>query len=170
MASVETKPKKKYLLKRVVADSPYKCSQCETCFSSKRNLANHIEAVHEGKKPFVCANCNAKYSQKHSLILHIARKHGVKCSMCDEKFSTIQELKQHFSSVHDGNEVHEETETTQVVFGDENETTEMVFCDENDTTEVVLNDETVTTEQVVIHDHDTETMQVVVTTLDGTIQ
>ena len=94
----KTKPKKKYLLKRTNTDTPYKCSQCETCFSSKRNLANHIEAVHEGKKPFVCANCNAKYSQKHSLILHIARKHGVKCSMCDEKFSTIQELKQHFSS------------------------------------------------------------------------
>ena len=62
-------------------DTPFKCDQCVNCFSSKRNLLNHIEAVHEGKKPFVCANCNAKYSQKHSLILHIARYDHMGCQV-----------------------------------------------------------------------------------------
>jgi len=140
----ETRPKK--VLKRTSENTPFRCSQCESYFSSKRNLLNHIEAVHEGKKPFVCANCDKKYSQKHSLILHIARAHGVKCSMCDDKFSSIQELKQHFSKVHDGIEPTEAEKESFKEVSDEvsNEVTElakeMLHEQSIDTTEVVLNE------------------------------
>merc|ERR1712228_513816 len=45
----KTKPKKKYLLKRVVADSPYKCSQCETCFSSNVTWPITLKQFMKGK-------------------------------------------------------------------------------------------------------------------------
>ena len=41
-------------------------SDCDSFFT-KSNLANHIEAVHEGKKPFECNIWDYKCAQKSTL-------------------------------------------------------------------------------------------------------
>jgi len=148
---------------RQSTDTPFKCDQCVNCFSSKRNLLNHIEAVHEGKKPFVCANCNAKYSQKHSLILHIARKHGVKCSMCEDKFSSIQDLKKHFTRVHDGIEPTEsELEAENIEAENSQDEMAGIEAENNEaeiSAELSLNEEDtdITEDQILQQDEDEET-------------
>ena len=49
---------------------------------------------------YQCAKCGVKYPKKHNLIQHIVAKHGLKCSMCDEKLSTMGDLKIHFTNIH----------------------------------------------------------------------
>ena len=50
-------------------------------------MAEHIGAIHEGKKPFRCDICDYRCSQKSSLTRHIAqvheRKRPFKCEICD---------------------------------------------------------------------------------------
>ena len=50
---------------------------------------------------FMCVQCQVKFMTKSSLVLHIAKFHGVKCSKCEQKFSSTEDLKEHFLSNHD---------------------------------------------------------------------
>ena len=50
---------------------------------------------------FMCVQCQLKFMTKSSLVLHIAKFHGVKCSKCEQKFSSTEDLKEHFLSNHD---------------------------------------------------------------------
>ena len=56
----------------------YKCTICETAFTSKISLTTHIEAVHEGIKSHKCSFCDASFGQTGTLNRHIANIHGKK--------------------------------------------------------------------------------------------
>ena len=72
-------------------ESSTNCSICAKSFSTKYNLKNHIEAIHEGKKPHKCPICDKSTAEKGSLKKHIELVHEGKkphkCSICDYNFS-----------------------------------------------------------------------------------
>ena len=45
---------------------PFKCSLCDSSFSSKQHMNRHITSVHEGKKQltFKCSECDSSFSKK----------------------------------------------------------------------------------------------------------
>ena len=48
---------------------------CDSEFSKRGYLKNHMIFVHEGKKPFECQACNYRCSRKAFLKKHIASVH-----------------------------------------------------------------------------------------------
>ena len=52
----------------------HKCTICETCFASKAEMKQHVEAVHGEKKQ--CTICYSYFSGKKILRRHIATVHG----------------------------------------------------------------------------------------------
>ena len=88
-------------------DKPYKCNECGTCFSDKRNLHRHT-MTHEGKKPFECKECDAKFGQLTDLNRHEMSHSGLKpfkCDVCNASFSRSSNLKWH-KLTHEGETPH----------------------------------------------------------------
>ena len=78
------------------------CRICGAQFSSKYNVANHIQSVHDGKK-FVCTHCNKDFAYKTSLKKHKKNVHDLlkyPCPQCDSQLACADSLKQHIASVH----------------------------------------------------------------------
>ena len=64
------------------------CDICDCTCSTKGNLKNHVESVHEARKLFKCDICDYySCSQKGSLKLHVESVHKgkkpFKCEICD---------------------------------------------------------------------------------------
>ena len=85
-----------------------KSKNCEICgknFNSHRNLKQHKENIHEGKKRFSCGLCDKRFSQNKYLIMHNAKIHEKKidnqCPGCNKNFATKHGLKKHTEVVHD---------------------------------------------------------------------
>ena len=74
------------------------CSQCQSTFSSNRNLARHIKSVHD-KKSFSCDQCNNVTIQicKDTIKQHNAEK-PFKCNTCKNTFKISDKLHLHTSS------------------------------------------------------------------------
>ena len=54
---------------------PYKCLICDYSCTTKGNMKNHIDAVHEGKKPYKCTICDYICSQQNKLTHHMNALH-----------------------------------------------------------------------------------------------
>ena len=84
----------------------FECSQCDSSFSSSKDINRHIATVHEGKKPFKCNMCEYEAAQKTNLKKHIESVHeGIKpfkCNMCEYEVGQKCNLKKHIKSVHEG--------------------------------------------------------------------
>ena len=67
------------------------CEICGKSLTTKKKLAQHISAIHEGIKPFKCDICDYRCSQKSKLKTHVASVHAgkkpFKCDICDYSFS-----------------------------------------------------------------------------------
>ena len=57
---------------------PHACPICDYSCTTKTNLKNHIDAVHEGKKPHKCSICDKSFSRKDPLKRHVDSVHGGK--------------------------------------------------------------------------------------------
>lgn len=82
----------------------FDCEHCESKYSRKEYLTQHILSKHERIKPFTCDKCDAKFSQKghlkqHVLVVHDKNKSFV-CEECKSKFSGKGDLNRHVSAVH----------------------------------------------------------------------
>ncbi|KAF9818381.1 hypothetical protein SFRURICE_017803 [Spodoptera frugiperda] len=80
-----------------IKDRPYKCDICETSFSEKCNLNNHIR-THTGEKPYKCDICKRSYSVKCNLDRHIRIHTGEKphkCDICESRFIQKGNLDNH---------------------------------------------------------------------------
>ena len=67
------------------------CPNCESSFSQRFDLKNHIAIVHDEKEPFKCSKCNKQFAQKRSVKAHMKSAHEGKtheCSVCNSSFTT----------------------------------------------------------------------------------
>ena len=56
-------------------DSDHACSKCGASFSTRKDLQQHNETVHEGKKPYKCTLCEERFYQEFTLRKHIKTIH-----------------------------------------------------------------------------------------------
>ena len=56
----------------------YNCTTCNSSFTHKSNMNQHIKKVHEEIKPFTCDICDKSLGLKNHLKRHILEKHGKK--------------------------------------------------------------------------------------------
>ena len=78
------------------------CHMCGAHFSSKYNVANHIQSVHDGKK-YMCTQCDKGFAYSTSLKKHKKRLHDklkYPCPSCDAQLGCADSLKKHTASVH----------------------------------------------------------------------
>jgi hypothetical protein len=81
----------------------FRCSQCEQCFHSAKELSSHKERNHiVSQERFSCALCRAEVTNINDLTLHV-RKHLIgklKCPICEQTFAKQFNLERHFSLKH----------------------------------------------------------------------
>ena len=82
----------------------HQCQFCDFQTISSRNLALHERRHSQVKERLQCEDCESSFTQKGSLANHILRKHsGLEtehsCKECDKKFDSKSQLKRH-SKIH----------------------------------------------------------------------
>ena len=83
------------------------CPFCPTTHATKSHLAIHVESKHENKK-YSCNKCDAVLSSEQSLKSHIQNVNSDKkittmqCHLCEKIFVTVDGLKLHVVTIHDG--------------------------------------------------------------------
>ena len=93
--------------------NPHACDKCEKTFVLPELLEEHIEVVHEKKKLFFCDKCGKGFPKRKKYLFnkHVSRgfcvapRKSVKpdpatCQQCNEDFSGIQFLIQHYRNIH----------------------------------------------------------------------
>ena len=84
-----------------------KCDICGKHFSSKWNLRQHKEIVHEGKKlfKFKCDRCEKSFTRPHHLNKHVDTVHKNKkiynCDLCEKSFGEMGNLQKHVKNIHE---------------------------------------------------------------------
>ena len=83
------------------------CNQCGKVLTSKYNLKDHIEVVHEGIKKFSCKYCEQNFGYENDLRRHIQAIHKdkdveYKCKKCEMSFNVFTDLLKHRKSEHKG--------------------------------------------------------------------
>ena len=59
-------------------DSDHSCSKCGKCFTSRLELQQHCESVHDKKKQFKCPLCELTFHQEMGLKVHTKLSHKEK--------------------------------------------------------------------------------------------
>ena len=83
----------------------YKCNQCESSYSSARDLKTHIKGKHENDERLQCNFCCISFSSLDVAKKHMKFKHDknfvkIKCDQCSESFAQKSRLKRHIDDVH----------------------------------------------------------------------
>ncbi|KAL3234641.1 Transcription factor IIIA [Nakaseomyces bracarensis] len=81
---------------------PWKCTQCDACFTKKVHLERHIY-THTDERPFHCSFCNKGLITKQQLKRHeITHTRSFQCDYdgCNEAFYKHPQLRAHILSVH----------------------------------------------------------------------
>ena len=76
------------------------CDKCQKKYASKQNLKSHKCVSIAG---VFCSQCKKKYSNKTTLKNHILAVHegkGIKCQICDKKFTTVGTRDLHAKKFH----------------------------------------------------------------------
>jgi uncharacterized Zn-finger protein len=78
-----------------------KCHLCQTTFSRKKGLLQHIRFVHQQEKNFSCEFCTKRFARKNSLTTHVKDIHEqsghFSCQFCEKKFFKERDRKRHQS-------------------------------------------------------------------------
>lgn len=93
------------LIKNIVA----LFQQCDSAFSSKQLLRNHIKS-HSDQRPHACPHCERAFKMKAQLQIHIRRIHTpgyvaptpYKCDQCGKGFQFPYVLNTHVVQAHTG--------------------------------------------------------------------
>eukprot|EP01083_Nonionella_stella_P234443 825271_1 len=82
------------------------CVVCNSSFSNKSNLLQHVRAIHEKLKTFACERepCQKSFKTKSELNKHMKYVHdkakGFKCDVCHKDFQRNYALQLHITRVH----------------------------------------------------------------------
>jgi len=75
------------------------CNLCESTFSRRKGLLQHIRFVHEKEKNFVCEFCTKRFARKNSLTTHVKDIHEQSgdfvCGQCDRRYAKEKDLRNH---------------------------------------------------------------------------
>jgi uncharacterized Zn-finger protein len=80
-----------------------KCSECGRIFANSSYLLTHLRYDHNKGKPFKCDRCDSRFTQRGSMMDHIRdvhEKRDHKCPDCDKSFSNRSGMKTHMRAVH----------------------------------------------------------------------
>ena len=92
-------------------DLMHECSLCDSKYSWKQQLRNHIESIHEGKhkigngKRKKCTQCDFSAANNATLRVHTENFHEGKryyCNQCDFNVAHSMNLTSHIQIVHEG--------------------------------------------------------------------
>ena len=82
----------------------FACNQCESKFTTKGHLKQHIKSIHDKINDFECDQCESKFSTNGHLNRHTKTIHNkikdCKCNQCDFKCSINDNLIKHVNMVH----------------------------------------------------------------------
>ncbi|CAH2011322.1 unnamed protein product [Acanthoscelides obtectus] len=86
----------------------FKCTKCDASFTTILSLDNHILRKHPefttsvSRKIHKCTHCEYKTTYKGNLVSHLMKHTGakLKCTKCDESFTTIRLLDNHILRKH----------------------------------------------------------------------
>ena len=82
----------------------YGCEFCDSKFTQKSNMKQHIETVHKGTKSYICEFCNSTFSRNSNRKTHIKtiheKKKPFKCDVCNRSFAIKSTLQKHIRSIH----------------------------------------------------------------------
>ena len=76
---------------------PFKCPECDACYSNQRTLTHHCERVHGHPSRFPCKKCNKRFPTRRLLQEHMDSHRGerYRCNICDLSFTTSKGLRRH---------------------------------------------------------------------------
>jgi len=78
----------------------YKCELCPHATSTTAALKLHVKNIHLKDQEFECALCKYQTNMNIKLRKHIANFHNLSCHLCSLKFTTQEEVKQHYREKH----------------------------------------------------------------------
>jgi len=86
--------------------SHFVCDNCGKSFSNSSSLKKHVLYDHENqKKPHECPECQKCFTSKTDLARHVERhsaEPAYQCELCTKKFSTKNDMNRHRKVVHEG--------------------------------------------------------------------
>ena len=78
----------------------YKCDECEFWGPNRLTMQVHIKKFHSEK--VICGLCDLEVKSLHDLELHSITCETYRCFVCEKKFKTLSEIKQHLTNEHKG--------------------------------------------------------------------
>ena len=70
------------------------CNSCNKTFSRKDDMTRHVNTLHP-KDDFECSLCNIKFQDKQAVQSHKKLEHSLKCSKCQNTYSTQSNFNRH---------------------------------------------------------------------------
>lgn len=84
-------------------EKPFKCTECDMCFSEPSGLQIHLQTTHTDEEPYKCTICDKYFLQKNAFKVHMlvhTRKEPVTCNECGKCFKKSTTLNVHILRTH----------------------------------------------------------------------
>ena len=85
----------------------YPCNECKAFFAKEMQLKEHVKEEHAYAIVEKCDQCNKSfyksYLENHKKLDHELNeqaKNSIKCLVCEDEFTTLEELAEHLSNSH----------------------------------------------------------------------